>query len=407
MVFKRERLATLEETPPEVESKRHTIMLVDDEEPNLKILSVLLGNRYRILTAFSAEEALETLDTMNDPEEEVSLIMCDQRMAGMTGVAFFERVNELIPKTKRILVTGYLDMEALISSINEAHIYKFITKPFNRADLMLSVKRAIEAYEMETELEGHVKNLEEKVRMRTLELQKTNEQLRSLNKALEQASLTDPLTGLKNRRFLLKNLEADIAIVRRAYRDTDQSTSPERADLLFFMLDLDHFKEVNDTHGHAAGDRVLLQVREVLERVFRESDFLVRWGGEEFLVIARFVDRASAELLAERIRAAIESHPFDLTPEVTIQKTCSIGFTCFPFDPRAVDLLTWSQVVDLADRCLYAAKHSGRNAWVGLHAADRACAQHFFEDWMRDPATLITAGEARVSTSLREVSWEK
>ncbi|MDJ0841031.1 MAG: diguanylate cyclase [Acidobacteriota bacterium] len=409
MVFKRDRLEQFKKQKKEPAKKRHTIMLVDDEEPNLKILSVLLGGSYNIMTAMSAEEAMEMIEAMDNPEEKLSLVMCDQRMSGMTGVSFFEKINNKIPKTKRILVTGYLDMEALISSINEAHIYKFIMKPFNRADLMLSVKRAIEAYEMEKQLEDHVKNLEEKVRSRTRELEVKNRALEDANQALEAASLTDPLTGLKNRRFLLKHLETDIAMVRRKHRDA-RGERVKNGDLLFFLMDLDHFKAVNDTYGHAAGDQVLLQVRELLELVFRESDFLVRWGGEEFLVIARFVKRESGAFLAERIRQAVEAHPFRISEERTIRKTCSIGFAPFPFFLDKLDGLNWSQVVDVADACLYAAKYSGRNAWVGMQANAETSVDGFMQHILETPEMLIENQLVDLMSSLDDppkIRWKK
>ena len=406
MVFKREKLQQLKQKliPAKL---RHTVMLIDDEEPNLKILNVLLGSTYEIVQAMSAEEALESINNMTHPEK-ISLIICDQRMSGMTGVSFFEKVATVIPKTKRVLLTGYLDMDALISSINEVHIYKFIMKPYNRADLMLSVKRAIEAYELEKQLDDHIKNLEEKVHLRTRELEEKNKDLEKANRALEDASLTDPLTGMNNRRFLLKHLDTDIAVVRRAYRDSERT--PEGSDLLFFIMDLDHFKLVNDTYGHAAGDKVLVQVREILEAVVRESDYLVRWGGEEFLVIARFVTRDSAALLAERIREKVEAHAFDIGEGRSIHKTCSVGFAAFPFLIANPDLLNWSQVIDTADACLYAAKNSGRNAWAGLATNERTTEQGLLPKLLETPIQLIESGQLDLMSSFGDkatMAWTK
>ena len=101
------------------------------------------------------------------------------------------------------------------------------------------------------------------------------------------------------------------------------------------MVDLDHFKDVNDRHGHAAGDAVLVQMQERLREVFRESDYLVRWGGEEFLVLARATRRDEARVVAERIRRAVADREFLLPDGERLRKTCSIGFACFPFVPDA------------------------------------------------------------------------
>src|SRR6185312_7715140 len=110
-------------------------------------------------------------------------------------------------------------------------------------------------------------------------------------RALEEASLRDPLTGLRNRRFLTQTLGQETQLALR-----------RRDDLLFFMIDIDHFKQVNDTYGHHAGDLVLIELCRRLQHVFREADYLVRWGGEEFLVVARGSSRAEAPLIAERVR---------------------------------------------------------------------------------------------------------
>jgi predicted signal transduction protein with EAL and GGDEF domain len=116
------------------------------------------------------------------------------------------------------------------------------------------------------------------------QLQVTLTALRETQNQLEEVSITDPLTGLRNRRFLLQNIERDVARALRAYEDQmhnpdDIMSQPADNDIVFFMVDLDHFKSVNDTYGHACGDMVLMQMRDRLQSVFRESDYLVRWGG--------------------------------------------------------------------------------------------------------------------------------
>src|SRR5690348_13575550 len=132
------------------------------------------------------------------------------------------------------------------------------------------------------------------------------------------------------------------------------------------MVDLDHFKEVNDTYGHAAGDLVLQQVATILQEATRDTDTVVRWGGEEFLVVARNAARKDAVVLVERIRSRVEAHAFDLGDGSTIRRTCSIGFALMPFLCADPDYMSWEEVVDVADHCLYVAKRSGRDAWVGV-----------------------------------------
>ena len=192
-------------------------------------------------------------------------------------------------------------------------------------------------------------------------------------KVIEEASLTDPLTGLRNRRFLEQQLDADISLCVRRYeqwRSQPGGTMPVDADLVFFMVDIDHFKVLNDTHGHAAGDRVLAQMRQRLQQAFRESDYLVRWGGEEFLVVARGTRRSEAVSIAERIRRAVGGQAFELDGGLQLLKTCSVGFACFPFLPDRPRELGWAEVVEVADQALYMAKHAGRDTWVGLESGD-------------------------------------
>jgi diguanylate cyclase (GGDEF)-like protein len=139
---------------------------------------------------------------------------------------------------------------------------------------------------------------------------------------------------------------------------------------VFLLLDMDHFKSVNDSYGHAAGDTVLVQTAALLRSVFRASDHVVRWGGEEFLIVARFVDREKAHELAEEVRAAVEAHDFRLDDGTLLKRTCSIGFAAYPFSTRQPRARGWQEIVEIADLGLYAAKHNGRNGWVGMEAGD-------------------------------------
>ena len=211
-------------------------------------------------------------------------------------------------------------------------------------------------------LRRHNQELEALVHQRTLELE-------SANDALRTQSLTDSLTGLKNRRYLGVCMPEDVAQVRRVHRAlkaNQRERVHDNVDLAFVMVDLDHFKEVNDTHGHAAGDHVLQQVAEILQGATRDTDTVVRWGGEEFLVVARNAARRDVVVLVERIRSRVAAHAFDLGDGAKIHRTCSIGFALMPFLCAEPDYMSWEDVVDVADHCLYTAKRSGRDGWVGV-----------------------------------------
>ena len=138
------------------------------------------------------------------------------------------------------------------------------------------------------------------------------------------------------------------------------------SNISFLLIDIDHFKRVNDRFGHAAGDQVLRQMSSIFSSAVRESDSTVRWGGEEFLIIARSSQANDAAVLAQRIWGEVQSAPFAVDEEQTIRMTCSIGFASWPFFRCEPDALGWREVLALADRCLYLAKNSGRNAWIGV-----------------------------------------
>jgi diguanylate cyclase (GGDEF)-like protein len=217
--------------------------------------------------------------------------------------------------------------------------------------------------------------LEQEVSKRTAELAERNEELGVLNNKLMEASLTDPLTGLRNRRFVFEQVAKDVDLVQRQYLDTLSGRSlDEIADLVFMIVDLDHFKPINDQYGHASGDEVLIQVRDVLLSACRSSDFVVRWGGDEFLVIARHTSAREAEALAERIRARMAQKIFPLGDGHVARTTCSIGFVCYPLLRSQPDAVPWDDVLKLADRAMYQAKEQ-RNAWVGYVGGDSLPAQ--------------------------------
>jgi diguanylate cyclase (GGDEF)-like protein len=229
------------------------------------------------------------------------------------------------------------------------------------------------------------------------QLLEKNIELEHAYRQLEEQSLTDPLTGLRNRRFLNEQLDRDISLTLRRYDEYGRhgGVDPADNDLVFFMIDLDHFKPVNDEYGHRAGDAVLVQIRARLEAVFRESDYLIRWGGEEFLVVARGASREEAVVLAERVRGAIGEQPFLLSADLPIHKTCSIGFACFPFQPAHPRWLNWSQVLELADEALYMAKRGGRNSWVGLYATETCQPGETFPQFLHGLQAKIDGGALR------------
>ncbi|HET8645148.1 MAG TPA: diguanylate cyclase, partial [Vicinamibacteria bacterium] len=248
--------------------------------------------------------------------------------------------------------------------------------------------------------------LETDVEARTRELQERNDELAGLNQRLLETSLTDSLTGLRNRRFLFEEASKDLALVeRRRLAEPELGHEAAKGNVVFIMVDLDWFKPINDTCGHAAGDRVLLQVRDVLEKACRRSDVLIRWGGDEFLVIGRDHDLQGLEVLPERIRSLVEQTTFELGDGRVAHLTCSLGFTCYPSVATETLLsLSLEQVIGLADSALYMAKKGGRNAWVGLLATDVTSHEDVIESIHRDAQQVAERGKLEILSSRGEAA---
>ena len=226
----------------------------------------------------------------------------------------------------------------------------------------------------------------------SLDQSRTHRRAIELSLQLSDIAVHDTLTQLHNRRFLQDYMAVEGA--RLAREVSCWKTEPDAA-VGVFMVDLDHFKEVNDSCGHDAGDGVLRQMATVLIAAMRKSDVLVRWGGEEFVVIARIKHRHHVRIVAEKMRRSIEALEFLIPEHPPLRKTCSLGYCVLPFFPDSSLLLTFEQALGLADAALGIAKNEGRNRCAGvacgtkpwneissayieiLHELDRACAAGF------------------------------
>ncbi len=232
-----------------------------------------------------------------------------------------------------------------------------------------------------------------RTRLRTLEARKREleslvaartDDLARVNHKLEMMSQTDPLTGLRNRHYLGIQLPADMAYYEREVRASG------RGDLVLTLafVDIDHFKTINDRYGHQVDDQVLKQFARIFESQVRTGDYVLRWGGEEFVLLFRPMPATEPVRIAERVRRAVASHAFAAEGVSLFNITCSIGFVQYPLSGELDRDLDWEQMIALADQALYYVKQTGRNGWAGVCPQPGDVLAALVEEFERDPASL-------------------
>lgn len=263
---------------------------------------------------------------------------------------------------------------------------------FTAAALVYNNQRAKRAAEVATRL-----HLERVVSERTAELAERNTELESLNTQLEHASVTDALTGLRNRRYVDEHMAAELSKLRRSRFDGE---APEDAPEMIFlmMIDLDGFKSINDQFGHQAGDKALLGVKDRLLAASRKSDVVVRWGGDEFLIIGHANHHSGIEQFAEKIRVGLSLTDYDVGDDNRGILSGSIGVAPIPFVEGKVDFADWEQICRIADAGAYLAKDSGRNAWVSI-VGGASCKPEDLADLRENLGDLLEQRKLRLRSS--------
>jgi diguanylate cyclase (GGDEF)-like protein len=297
--------------------KNHRVLMVEDSRVSLEVYAQRLERRgYRVATALSAEEARVEVEA-GVPD----LILLDVFMPKVSG---FEYVRELRadPKTARvpiILISALSDTQHIVEGL-ELGANDYVTKPI----VMPILTARMEALLRSSEL------------VRKLEVQ---------TELLSKLAAFDDLTGVYNRRSMFHHLEAELSRCRRYGRS-----------LSVLMVDIDHFKRVNDDQGHLVGDQALRWVAATLQNELRSMDFLCRYGGEEFCAILPETNRTGAARVGERLRSAIERSLFDAETQ-KISLSISIGGDTWAADGNP----TYPDLLARADAALLEAKRAGRN----------------------------------------------
>ncbi len=195
------------------------------------------------------------------------------------------------------------------------------------------------------------------VKQRTQELENSNQRLNELNEQLSQLTHKDPLTGLRNRRFMFEQLPKDI----EHYQRNRDSMLAQNKCIALIHLDIDGFKLLNDKYGNSAGDSLLQQISGLLIKETRGSDYVVRYAGEEFMLVLRDVPQDLVKEFALRMNELVALEPFQLPDGRAVSMNCSIGYALYPLELLGGQLIGWEVSLQLAEQALFYVKHSGRN----------------------------------------------
>lgn len=293
------------------EKKKPLMLIVDDESSNLAALERLFKNDFDLLKASSVKES-EALLSQN----QIAVVLTDYLMPQGNGVQLLRKCKEISPETVRAIFSGQIDLEDLSKAINEGLVHRFFVKPWDNYILKLQMQECLQ--------------------MHQFLIDKNN---------LEKQATTDVVTGLYNHRYFKDHFHRELLRAKRHKRN-----------LSLLMIDVDHFKDFNDKHGHPEGDKALKKIATELSTLVRNIDTVARYGGEEFVVILPDTQLSDAFDIAERIRNQIAVAFTSEQNKGRVALTISIGLASFPdHAEKSLDLIT------KADEALYTAKKQGRN----------------------------------------------
>jgi diguanylate cyclase (GGDEF)-like protein len=339
-----------------VNAQKCSLLIVDDEPYILPTLTALLAAEYEIYTANCAEAAQAVF-----ARHPINLILTDQKMPRQTGIQLLEWVRENYPRTVRLLMTGYAELDDTIDAINRGQVYHFLLKPWRTEELLQIVRNAAEKHLLESsrdqlieQLQQLNRELDQRVNERTQALQEANLLLEQRARELERLAWTDPLTGLLNRRAMEE--QARFELKRHARYPSA---------LTIGLIDIDRFKEINTRFLLPGGDEALRGLARILTNSLREVDSVGRLGGDEFLIIARETNEEGAKHLAERIRATVASTPIPYGDQ-TIRISVSVSFAVADVDVP----VEFDTMYRVAASAIKDAKDKGRNCFFVCKISD-------------------------------------
>ncbi len=313
---------------PQIRSLR--VLVVEDDATTLMLLEATLqAAGHSVVSARNGVEALSLI-----AQQPPQLVVSDWLMPEMDGLTLCRhlRANDAWRNIYMVILTAQENPDRLIEAF-EAGVDDYLVKPISPKIFFARLRAAQRVIQMQAELADDRE-----------QLQRLANELTAANQRLQQLALTDVLTGLPNRRAAMQRLEQEWSSTRRNHRP-----------LVCMIVDIDHFKSINDKFGHPVGDLALKNTAQMLRQAARAQDLVCRFGGEEFLVICPDTDIAAAYQGAERLRQQVAL----MTVTGVTALTISIGVA-----EAGGDMATPDELLSRADKCLYAAKQAGRNRTV-------------------------------------------
>ena len=305
---------------------KRKVLIVDDDPHMSELMTVVLQTEgiYDLKVVESGEATLKTIGDWKP-----DLVLLDINMPGISGLEILSLVRRHEDHMGIILVSGNSDTEDVIEGLDSG-ADDYICKPFNPHELVARVRTQL-----------RVKNL--------------TDQLSKANKKLEALVEMDELTGLYNMRSMYQHLDLEISRSRRL-----------KTGVCVAMMDMDHFKRVNDDHSHLFGSFVLQQVGKIIKGSVRDVDYGARYGGDEFMMVLSATNYTGSQAFCDRIRRKIETYEFN-NEDHKINLTASVGFAIYLPGEFGAENLSSKEVLKWADRALYNSKEKGRNRVEGIH----------------------------------------
>lgn len=325
------------------------ILVTEDDPVNLLLVKGILAPLgHTVFTAVNGTEAKVLIG-----DHQFDMMLLDVMMPDIDGFSLTRHCRQ-DPRHRDIpilIITALSGKNDLIKGF-EAGATDYVSKPFHATELLHRVRAHLQTRSLQLAMEKALNELnlhmlqvdqqQQELEAKEKQLIESNRLLAEANRTLMEFASKDSLTGLLNRRKGWDYMNYEEERSRRSQKPLGVA-----------LLDIDKFKTINDTLGHDVGDQVLKTACECFTSSLRAADVLIRWGGEEFLVVLPETDEAGLALVAEKLRQAVESYPWALSDGRRV--TVSIGTTV------KLPSMTWDKAIETADRALYLAKESGRN----------------------------------------------